>query len=339
MKSKILPKCKAQILSQPFFGNRNIQFERKPLFITSFSKSGITKISHIWDCNTKTFIRNEELVRKLVFRQNWIAEITKIKKAIPRQYIALLHEQEQQEIESMKKDIYINSQSQICISKTDHFKILIHNELNLSMVNKITAVTVRPKAEIKWNDYFHKELPWNEIWKNFRNSDIAITNRMEEFHWKCTHRIIYTESKLHLMNRSNGLCHMCNSETETLPHLFFNCAFSRQLLDIIYTNLYNNTVFDTTDPLGNIDEEIMILGDTSNTVMTPITNTIIITTKWAIWKVRNIKKFQNKITSPLSTFEIIKNTLKENISLYLKITAEDKKRLIISRHRLLYRKT
>ena len=89
-RSKIIPNGKQQILSCQLFGNKNLQLDKHPLFIPAFSKSRITKIADIWDENSNTFINNHQLLRKLTFKQNWIAEISKIKRAIPKSYITTL---------------------------------------------------------------------------------------------------------------------------------------------------------------------------------------------------------------------------------------------------------
>ena len=34
-----------------------------------------------------------------------------------------------------------------------------------------------------------------------------------QFQWKCIHFIIYTESRLQKMGKSNGLCHFGNNNT------------------------------------------------------------------------------------------------------------------------------
>lgn len=159
---------------------------------------------------------------------------------------------------------------------------------------------------------------------------------MKDFQWKIIHRIIYTEQRLQVMNRSNGICHLCNIETETLPHLFFKCNYTTQLLDLIQNTLYNNTIFDLTTPLNTINEEIMMFGDVSVNLTTAPFNTIITTTKWVIWKVRNIKKFQNKSTTPTSALIIIRRILKENIYLHLKVTPGTKNLSVISKYKALF---
>ena len=118
------------------------------------------------------------------------------------------------------------------------------------------------------------------------------------------------------MNRSNGLCNICNNEMETLDHLFYYCNYATQVRQLVRTNICNKVIhFDTT-----LNEECVFLGDTTNN--NAALNSVIFTMKWAIWKIRNIKKYQNKITSPNSAFIMIRHMLLENIKLYTKCTPQ-----------------
>jgi hypothetical protein len=65
-----------------------------------------------------------------------------------------------------------------------------------------------PKCQDKWNNVYNEEFHWPKIWNNLKRLDIS--NKIKEFQWKCTHNIIYTDSRLRKMNLSNGRCHLCN---------------------------------------------------------------------------------------------------------------------------------
>ena len=48
---------------------------------------------------------------------------------------------------------------------------------------------------------------WTQIWTNLKK--IKVTNKVENFQWKCLHNIDYTEHRLKKINLSNGRCHLC----------------------------------------------------------------------------------------------------------------------------------
>ena len=59
-------KSRDDILNAPLFGNNEIRFHRKPLLFQAFIKSGLHKISHIWNVETKMFITETQLLSKLL---------------------------------------------------------------------------------------------------------------------------------------------------------------------------------------------------------------------------------------------------------------------------------
>ena len=63
--------------------------------------------------------------------------------------------------------------------------------------------------------------------KNFTGQKFGLilkdNNTIKEFQWKCTHNIIYTESRLRKMNLSNGRCYLCkesNIQEDLLTFVF-----------------------------------------------------------------------------------------------------------------------
>ena len=75
-----------------------------------------------------------------------------------------------------------------------------------------------------------------------------------QFQWKCIHFIIYTESRLQKMGKSNGLCHFGNNNTETLQHLFFQCLKIKPIIEELITMIIalcdQNYVLNEEDYVG-----------------------------------------------------------------------------------------
>ena len=56
------------------------------------------------------------------------------------------------------------------------------------------------------------------------------TRKANQSSWKIIHKTVYTEAKLQKMGQSmNGLCNFCNTQVETLKHLFHNCSHTTKL--------------------------------------------------------------------------------------------------------------
>ena len=81
---------------------------------------------------------------------------------------------------------------------------------------------------IKWETLFNEHFQWKQIWTS--TLELPLSNTEKQFQWKVVHNAIFTEHKLFLMNMSNGLCHFCKANTETLTHLFFDCAVVNRII-------------------------------------------------------------------------------------------------------------
>ena len=87
------PVTKLEILEQPLFGNNNIKYNDKPLFLQSFSKSQIQHIKDIWDDELKAFRSENFIFNKLQNKRNWIFEWTRVKLSVPKNFIRVLKDE------------------------------------------------------------------------------------------------------------------------------------------------------------------------------------------------------------------------------------------------------
>ena len=62
------------VLRPAIFGNACPPFNKKPLFFKLFGKSGLKRISDIWDYQNETFLDNIAIDNKLQNKRNWIAD-------------------------------------------------------------------------------------------------------------------------------------------------------------------------------------------------------------------------------------------------------------------------
>jgi hypothetical protein len=65
-----------------------------------------------------------------------------------------------------------------------------------------------------------------------------------------SHFIVYTESRLQKMGKSNGLCHFCNNNIETLQHLFFQCLKIKPIIEELNTILLHYVLDEDNIMLG-----------------------------------------------------------------------------------------
>ena len=98
---------------------------------------------------------------------------------------------------------------------------------------------------------------------------------------------MFTESKMQQMNRSNGICQICNLHTETLCHLLIDCVCIKPLWSCI-----ENVLFNITNHNIELSNDVIILGvkyDMKHIEF--LYNFFILNTKWIIWKNRNSVRY------------------------------------------------
>ena len=117
---------------------------------------------------------------------------------------------------------------------------------------------------------------------------------------------MYTEERLQRMGLSlNGSCHFCK-ENETLLHLFVHCKFVDSVWIEVFDK-FNDFFLRKFNILAEKSEKNICLG-----IFDKDLNTILLSTKYFIWKERNVVKYQKKAMT-MSKIRII-NLLKNELS-------------------------
>jgi hypothetical protein len=90
------------------------------------------------------------------------------------------------------------------------------------------------------------------------------------------------------MGKSNGQCHFCKNEIESLMHLFYRCHKIKHVLDElkhIFNSIFENNIVLVEENLiigvyeGEITENLLLM------------NLVICILKWVIWKTGNYIKY------------------------------------------------
>ena len=122
-------------------------------------------------------------------------------------------------------------------------------------------------------------------------------------------RVIHTEQKLALFGLSSGLCKMCNVHQESLVHLLWDRPFAKQIwckiIPRIELYLLNELDIELVNPIQTV-----LLGRYTFPSKTKLVNTLIIETKWMIWKNRNDMKYNNNI----SKCNVLLNCIMKNVN-------------------------
>ena len=313
---------KSDVLSQDLFGNSNIYDKKGSLLFKKWSRSKICKICDVWDTNGKKWKSGIDIFNKLIDKRNWMVEYERIKNAIPKSWI-----------QKLKYGTNINEESKLLINNE---MLTIHHDKITRKGKEICLKKVKfkelyfnclypanqPKCIIKWQNILGHNVDWKRVCTNLKHSIQG--RKQKEFHYKCLHRSIYSEMRLKLMNKSNGVCKLCVSFDETTCHMLYICPSIQQIWLLLEAK-----IFELTNIRINITVEIVIFGyyenEEKNRDIQNVINCAIYETKWQIWKHRNDVKYGKKDKVPV-------NQLMNKIIRQIKTQLELYKNKMISRN-------
>jgi hypothetical protein len=117
------------------------------------------------------------------------------------------------------------------------------------------------------------------------------------------------------MGKSNGQCHFCKNEIESLMHLFYRCHKIKHVLDElkhIFNSIFEKNIVLVEENLiigvyeGEITENLLLM------------NLVICILKWVSWKTRNYIKHNKGTYREAIVITNLKNELRSNIQMMIK---------------------
>ena len=156
---------------------------------TSFLQSNLRTINDIWDQIIKIKSCHDKY-NLLIDRRNCISEFSKIKKAIPENFIKVL-----------KGETEIVPERRVTFNINDKLNILNESnttispdKLKIKLIQGIFKQNIKLKCQIKWEEQYRGNIDWPQIWTKLKK--IKVINKVKKFQWKCLHNINYTEHRL-----------------------------------------------------------------------------------------------------------------------------------------------
>ena len=196
-------------MNSSIFGNKYITLRSSPIFVSSFSKSNIQTVKQILNSEANAFHEPELIRDRLVDKTGWNVKYKKIKSSFPPELIKILKcqnvpsENANQITMDNELNIFFNNKHQ----KPPKFKLKL-------IQNILLDTDFERKYMIKWETLFNEHFQWKQIW--ISTLELPLSNTEKQFQWKVVHNAIFTEHKLFLVKMSDGLCHFCKANTETL---------------------------------------------------------------------------------------------------------------------------
>ena len=187
--------------------NHRIQFNGKSLNFHRWATSGILISNDICNNGQISFDKIRNILRNV---SNLYYELSKPIKAIPKEWKNLLDNRQGAE------DLSLNETLVVSKSRNLAFKDIPTNLAQSKSVNS--------KSMLYWKEKFRDvNTDWGALWTRIF-LDRSMPRTICDFNWRVFYGVLPIENRLKSMRKSDGICELCNCQTETLKHLFLECC-------------------------------------------------------------------------------------------------------------------
>lgn len=304
-----------QVHHQPIFLNPKIRLGGKMLYNRLFMRAGVRKVKDMAYEYVKGFLPNRAIYDCVL---GWDDEIEKskvdrecenIKTSLPENWV------ERIERETVKVGDW--GIPEMYIVENEKKKYL--SEINVKMIYKmlVKKEIKLPASEAVWPKLF-PDLNVKTIWENLSVKYNGLD--CENLDFKLRHNRIYTNVVIHQINKNvNRECDLCETEPETLMHIFFECKelemFHGKLKKLIKDGMGK-------DVTGNEWKKIFLFGECVNhkDKRVNLWNFILSHARYAIWVRRNLAYFEKK---KVDVIEMFKTVVRKNVYLMWKYLSKE----------------
>ena len=271
--NKVKMENNSDILAAPIWYNPDIS--QTTLFFPQWFKHGITYIGDLIK-NDWSFLSELEIEKIYGFKPTNFLEHFRLKTLCD----SLVKKHKNKESCIFEKP---------CIPKT--LSIVFNKSGAKPFYNILNGATCDMKFKTKWNEDLGIEIE-KYTWEQFFTVCFKTVqeNELIWFQYRLIHRILGTQRLLYKMGIvQSELCLMCQSDTETLKHLFCDCSISRQIWNDVRLWIASKTGF-----ILNLSPQEILLGYTMRDQHFLPVNTIIMVVKSHIFSnSRQQKPFDN----------------------------------------------
>ena len=197
-------------LAEPIWLNERFCINKKPVFISNWTKSNILYVKDLFDDHGH--LKSEEnIFQNLINKRNWIAEYAQIKSII-KPFLRMFETSNAQ---------YVNIKNNWTLLENNKLHSLPLKKSNFYYCILVSKKSLPNYMEKAWERDFNAELDWksiyiNQIWK-------IEDKKLAEFNYKLLTNIICTRSLIAKWNRNiTTQCQHCG-ERQTIKHLLFEC--------------------------------------------------------------------------------------------------------------------
>ena len=232
------------------------------IHVKDWIEAGITKVNHLMDARGN-FLSFHDFKQKFsnVTRTDFLT-YEGIIRSIKRYQTSLNYEEDSPDV--------IDDENKVWTSIKKGNK-----EVKSIMLGQKTT----PAAVGKWNSIYTR-LKWKDIF--LKPLKTTIDTKLRWFQFRLIHRILPTQKFLHMCKLTDtALCNFCNSEAQTIQHLFWNCHVVQKFWNDLESLLQNKCLHTIRI---NLSEQLILFGCAENVVTDKALDFIIIFAKFFVYK-------------------------------------------------------
>ena len=212
-----IPKNYRSIRQELIWGNKFIKFNGKCLLYNKWIYDNILYINDIIDENGNV---NETIIfEKLSNKSNWMTEIIRLKRAIPKNWLTILKTEQSVKTQVRMKEKILLRNSNIEIMKSKD----IYRVITTSDINDLPTGFLRWIKEFENSQCDIKLMIKQMLIFSFRHLD---DNKLKMFRWKILHYILPNKKLLFQWKIANTpFCNFCKTDEESYLHFFVECRY------------------------------------------------------------------------------------------------------------------
>lgn len=269
---------------QVLWYNLHIKIQGKPFYFKKAHQAGVLLLCNIWNIKSGKFFTYDQI--KTIYGEQAITflEYYGIQSATPQHWLVQLRNTRQ-------------------IMEDFQFP---YENLKGKIIKKIYENLISKKEPLiqlkeKWNGKLNEGITWEELSGCFLDiNHLVIDTKMRNFQFRFLHWNIYCAKMLHSWGIAESpICFYCNTEYETLEHLFYRCTVTTR-----FWEQFQAWYECATDTEIQITENIVMF---ANSQESKLLNSLIIMAKHFIFS-RHIQE------KPLNVY-ILKDRIMETVKI------------------------
>jgi len=294
------PSSGIKVRKQVIWGNKNIVFNKQPLWFQHWIDSGIVMVNDLFSADG--IFDSKLIYNRLHSKRNWVSEMFMIQNALPKDWLTTVNYNGQWSTVIGKQNptkLYCKG---ICID-------LLQAKCSTKEIYNLFVkhVHTKPLYNSMWEKSITQKINWSDVYKSKLVKVKEV--KLIVFNYKLLNNILASSIKLCQWKiYGNSYCHLCFAKGDTV-HMILNCPF--------FENYYNNVkVICTKLGLENIkfDTKTLICGYKSFDSNYENVNYLLNIIFFVVYKTYIITRERRKDIAPLS---ILKQEL------YLRLSSEN----------------